>query len=220
MDIVIDTATNTAAELAFRIENVTRFPQDDNKYDPYTSCFNTSNAVAIQYCLDIIGKTKADIGCSNENMQLEDYIYEVINSTEVTNWLKEQSGYLGNLISSKKRRIYFDVEAFVFNLLMNSLGFQANVKLDITFEELSIFIYNNKLPCIIGGNFLSVSKVEGHMNAVVGYNKVGINELIVHDPFGNALTGYTDKNGSYVSYGTRFYADKYGHLRTVLISVI
>mgnify|MGYP001174128413 CR=1 FL=1 len=218
IDEIIDNAISIASEQAFQIEDIPCFPQEDNKYAPLSSCFNTSNAMCIQYCLTSIGKSKEDIGCSSD-MQLEDYIFEFINGSETTEYIKSNTSTLGNLVNSPKRRIYYDIECFVFNYLMNPLGFKAVFKTDLTYEEICSWLLYKKLPGIIGGNFKSVSSVEGHMNCLVGYNKVGLKEFIVNDPYGNALSGYTDKNGSYKHYGTRFYLE-YGFYRVILLEKV
>lgn len=218
LDTVIESGIEEAEKLAFRIENVDYLTQRDNINAPLSSCFNTSNAIGIQYDLKLIGKTKEDIGCSS-NMQLEDYLYEFINSTETTEYIKEHSNTLGNLLTSSKRRLYFDIECFVFNRLMNPFGFEATFYENLSYDEICQHLLTNKLPGIIGGNFKAVSSVEGHMNCLLGYNKIGLQEFIVHDPYGDALTGYNTAKGSYRQYGTRFYL-AYKCFRVILVERI
>jgi hypothetical protein len=216
-DIVMQSGLDTTSEAAFQLENVEYLTQRDNINAPLSSCFNTSNAMCIQYCLDIKDKLKEDIGCSS-SMQLEDYIFEFINGTETTEYIKQHSS-LGNLISSSKRRLYFDIECFAFNHLMNPLGFEAFFYDNLSYDQICFHLYDSKLPGIIGGNFKSVSSVEGHMNCLLGYNRIGLQEFIVHDPYGDALTGYSSTKGEYKHYGTRFYL-AYKCYRVILIQKV
>lgn len=218
LDQVVNTAISIAEDQEYQIDEVGFLTQTDNIDDPLTSCFNTSNAMSIQYCLSLINKTKKDIGCSG-SMQLEDYIYEFINGTETTEYIQQHSSVLGNLINSPKRRLYFDVECFVFNHLMNPLGFQSKFYTNLSYNQICDYILEHKLPGVIGGNFKSVSSVEGHMNCLLGYNKIGLKEFIVHDPYGNALTKYQSKDGKYMHYGTKFYLE-YNCYRVLLMSRI
>jgi hypothetical protein len=218
LDQVVNSGLDTAGEQEYQIDDVKYLTQVDNENVPLTSCFNTSNAMSMNYCLSLIGKTKTDIGCSS-SMQLEDYIYEFMNGTETTEYIKEHSSTLGNLLTSEKRRIYFDIECFAFNHLMNPLGFQAKVYTNLSYDQICNYILEHKLPGVIGGNFKSVSTVGGHMNCLLGYNKIGLKEFIVHDPYGNALTGYKIRDGKYMHYGTKFYLE-YNCYRVLLINKI
>ncbi len=205
----------------FLIPNVPYLTQRDNANQPFTSCFNTSNAMCIQHCLNLIDKTKADIGCSNENMQLEDYLFEFMNSKETTDWMKANTKIWGTWIWDYSRRTVYPIEAWAFNHFMNDFGFKATFREDLTYDTLCNFIEVSNLPCIIGGDFSSlVSSVQGHMNVFVGFNKTGMKELITKDPFGNALKYYKDFNGDNMSYGTKYFVRKNGIIRTVTIECI
>lgn len=203
----------------FSIPNVPAFTQRDNKIDPSISCFPTSSAMVMQYCLNLIGKGKEAVGCSS-SMQLEDYINQVISSKEVDDWMKANTSKLGKWIWDYNKRTIFCVEEYVFNLLMNPLGFKATSGVGITYKAFCDFISTNQLPCVISGDFRSVSKVQGHMNCVFGFNNVGIQTLLVNDPYGNALTGYKDQNGANMSYGLKFYLKAGNTLNVLLISKI
>jgi hypothetical protein len=205
---------------SFKIENVPYYTQRDNATAPYVSCFPTSVAMAMAYCLQSIGKTKADIGCSDK-MQLEDYINQVLDSTELDIWTKSQVKVLGSWILGTPKRQILATETYVFNLLMNKLGFTAEAHTDLTYNGVCDWIETNKLPAVISGVFTSVSKVGGHMNCITGFSKIGIHEFIVNDPYGYALSGYTKfspEDSTGVHYGEKFYTkDSKGSLWVMLI---
>lgn len=203
----------------FNIENVKTFTQRDNVIDPSVSCFPTSVGMCADYCLTSIGKTKADIGCA-PNMQIEDYFNQVISSKEVNDWMKANTSKLGSWIWNFKPRTIFYVENYVFNMLMNPLGFKSVVSVDGDYDAFCSFISANKLPCVISGNFSSVSKVQGHMTCAHGFNKIGMKEIIVNDPWGDALTGYKSTDGANKSYGLKFFLKDKNKLNVLLISKI
>ena len=221
MDIS-ETISDAVSEILekYKIENVPCLTQRDNINKPSTSCFNTSLSMCIQYCLNLLGKDKKDIGCSNESMQLEDYVFEFLNSNETTEWMKKNTKIWGSWIWNYERRTIFPIETFSFNYLMNPLGFKATFTESKSYDEICDFIKENELPCVIGGDFSSVSSVQGHMNCLIGYNKTGMKEFIVNDPYGNALTGYKDINGEGLSYGIKFYIKPGNVFRVVLIEKI
>lgn len=191
---------------SFLIKDVPWLSQRDNKIDPGITCFPTSVAMVITYILNQEKLTKADIGCSAD-MQLEDYIDQVLNSKEITDWMKANTSVLGRWIWDYKRRTVYAVEAQAFNIMMGHLGYKATFTDQLTYDQICDALEVNKLPFIIGGNFSSVSKVSGHMNCLVGFNKIGLREFDTNDPYGNALTGYTNTNGWYMRYGTKFFCD-------------
>lgn len=190
----------------FKIENVEYFSQLDNKYDPSISCFPTSLAMCINYCLQSIGKTKIDVGCS-ENMQLEDYINYMLDDNQTTQWMKDNTSRIGSWIWNYKRRMLYDVEAYLFNRLMLPFGFKATFVSTKTYNEVCDKLEETKLPFVIGGNFSEISNVKGHMNCLIGFNRIGLQEVIVHDPFGNALNSF--KPGKYPTFGNCVYPIKF-----------
>ena len=213
--------------MEFLIDDVKAYSQRDNKYiDPESktnvasvSCFPTSLAMSMEYCLDTIGLNKTDVGCS-ESMQLEDYINLLLDDSITTYWMKQNVGRLGSWIWKYKRRTLYEVEVFIFNRLMKNLGFEAKAKYNLKYETICNVLEQNSLPMVIGGNFKSVSRVGGHMNCLVGYNDVGLKEFIVNDPYGNALTGYKDHNGAYLRYPIKFFERKNGTIYCIAISKV
>ncbi len=205
----------------FIIKGVPYFSQLDNKYEPFTSCFPTTMAMIIQFCLDEKGLDKEAIGC-HKNTQLEDYLNELIYDETTTKWMKENQSIIGSWIWKYNRKTIYVVEAYIFNRLMNNYGFKANYT-EMTYDNYCINIETNKLPIAVGGNFSSVSRVKGHVCCGIGFNRIGLKELIVHDPFGNALKGYpqnqtqeqNNKDGFECAYGLRFFNN--GKFSSVLI---
>jgi len=196
----------------YLIENVNYFTQRDNQYiDPTSkrnvasvSCFPTSLAMCIDYCLLNGGYDKSSVGCA-EDRQLEDYINSLIDDSETKQWMIENQGRIGLWIWKYTKRTIYAIEAYIFNRLMNNLGYKAEEKYNWTYDTVCHALEQNEMPMVIGGNFSSVSSVGGHMNCLVGYNAIGLKEFIVHDPYGNAMTKYVDQNGSYVRYPAKFY---------------
>jgi hypothetical protein len=205
----------------FKIEGVKRFPQDDNVHDPMTTCFNTSSAMVMNYCLTLIGKDRTAIGCALQN-QLEDYIYEAIYDNVTKQWMIANQGKLGAAIWKWKRGLLFVVEEYVFNRLMNPLGFKATFYEGATYETICTKLKENNLPGIIAGNFSNLSSVGGHMNCLIGFNSVGVYEFITHDPFGNAYKQYKDKNGENMHYAARLFQTSSGKnsVNVILVSKI
>jgi hypothetical protein len=180
----------------FKLSGVPSFTQVDNKYAPYVSCFPTSVAMAMTYCLKLIKKDKTAVGCSPD-ISLEDYINMILDDPETLKWYNQNSVKLGSWIAgyfkSHQQRQVFAVEEYVFNRLMIPLGFKAVTNTGLKYEEYCNHIEQIKLPIILSGDFSSVSRIGGHMNTGIGFNKIGLKEVIVNDPYGNALQGYPVK---------------------------
>lgn len=196
---------------SFKLEHVPYFSQRDNKYQPMVSCFPTSMAMAMAYCLMQAGKMYEDIGC-HANTQLEDYLNELIYDDVTKKWMVDNQGRIGSWIWSYTRRTIYEIEAYVFNRVMNNLGYRASY-IDLTYDRYCELIELRQLPIVVGGNFKAVSRIGGHVCCGIGFNKIGLKELIVRDPFGDALKGYpqnqtkekNDQDGFEKAYGLRFY---------------
>jgi hypothetical protein len=205
----------------FKIEDVKYFTQRDNTDDPFNTCFNTSNAMAMDYCLTSIGKDKTAVGCNpSPKAQLEDYIYECIYDNVTGAWMQANVSRLGSWIWKYKRGVLYVVEEYIFNRLMNPLGFKATFYESISYAKVCETIKQNNLPGIIGGNFASVSPVGGHMNALLGYNSIGTPQFLTHDPFGKAFSRYADPNGADQQYPIRFFNIGKDNYNVILMSKI
>ena len=188
----------------FKIDGVPYYTQRDNKYSPHVSCFPTSLAMVMSYCLKQKNLTKVNVGCAPE-IQLEDYINLLLDDSETTAWMKKNQGRLGMWIWKYNRRTLYEVESYIFNRLMNMHGYESKTAYNFNYEKICSTLQSTKLPMVIGGNFSKVSKVQGHMNTLVGYNSIGLKEFIVNDPYGIATTGYTNQNGESVRYSFDFF---------------
>mgnify|MGYP001419365198 CR=1 FL=1 len=208
----------------FIIEGVPYYSQRDNQYQPNVSCFPTSMAMAMAYCLDLIHLDKTAVGC-HPNIQLEDYLNELIYDNQTKEWMIQNQGRIGSWIWKYQRRTIYVIEAYIFNRLMNQYGYNSKY-VDLKYDDYCNNIENTKLPIIVGGNFSSVSRVGGHVCCGIGFNRIGLPELIVRDPFGNALKGYpqnqsqeqNDKDGYENAYGLRFFGN--GKFASILIERI
>jgi hypothetical protein len=189
----------------FMIQGVDYFSQRDNKFHPSISCFPTSLAMVMSYCLKKEGKDKTAVGCSPE-MQLEDYINLLIDEDETTEWMKKNQGFLGSWIWKYNRRTIYAIEEYIFNRLMLPHGYKIKAEYSYPYQTICNILEQTQLPMVIGGNFSSVSSVGGHMNTLIGYNSIGLKEFIVHDPYGNALDKYeTLSKGEGIRYPVKFY---------------
>lgn len=204
------------------------FSQLIGKYKPYVSCFPTSNAMCLKHCLNLLGLKKDAIGCKDD-IFLEDYVNMLLEEPDTIKWIKENgakynSWWLSYLPNKNQRQIHA-IEAYVFNTLMNHLGYRADFKV-LTYDTYCETLEKNNLPIIIGGDFSSTTngKVSGHMNVGVGFNKLGVKEIITNDPYGNALKGYPyDSNvdnmrAEYIRYPAKFFVHKDGTIYGVVIS--
>ena len=224
LDGLFDTITEGWDD-TFLLPDFEYYSQRDNSIAPNISCFPTSMAMAMNHCLSLEGLDKEAIGCAAD-MQIEDYINESIESTEVKNWMKRNFRRSWWGWKYRNKRTIFSVEIKVFNLLMNPIGFTASYTGELTYDMYCAHMYYTSLPIVLSGNFKSVSRVGGHIVCGIGYNKKGLGEVIVHDPFGNALNGYprgqsiarNNAAGTARQYGTRFFIrNNKGHMRAVMI---
>ena len=209
----------------FKVEGVKYFSQRLETHDPFTSCFNVSNAMVMDYCLTSIGKDKTAVGCNaSPKALLGDYIYECIYDNVTGQWMSSNisTGKLSPVLWNYKRGILFVVEEYVFNRLMNPHGFKATFYECTSYEKICTTMQQNNLPGIIGGNFASVSPVGGHMNCLQGWNATGTPQFLTMDPFGKAFSKYTDPNGADQQYPVRFFQTKPGadSYNVILISKI
>ena len=187
------------------------FTQVDNKYAPYVSCFPTSIGMGMTYCLKSIGKTKLDVGCGAD-MQIEDYINHLIDDQETQKWIRDNDAKYGSWMAQYVRkgntaRQILYVESYIFNRLMNEHGFSAESLTNMTYDQYCQKIEENNCPIIISGKFSSSTRIGSHINCGIGFNRKGLKEVIVHDPFGNALDGYpsTEIKATAVRYPIKFF---------------
>lgn len=204
----------------FLIPNVPAESQRDNVYFPSSSCFNTELSNCMQHCLNLIGKDKTAVGCQL-SMQLEDYIYLATEDATTKAWIKANISKLGSWVLNYSPRTVYSIETYVFNRLMNPLGFKATFLESISYDKFCEKLEQTNLPMVIGGNFSSISAVSGHMLTAVGFNCVGMPEIIVNDSWGNGCTRYTDiKPAKEVAYSLRFFQVSGKNLNVVCIEKI
>lgn len=193
------------------IENVAYFSQRDNQYIDKEnntnvaniSCFPTSLAMCIDYCLILNGQNKTSIGCP-DSMQLEDYINQLIDDSDTLQWMKNNNGILGNWIWKYKKRTIYQVETYIFNRLMTEQGYKATFISNLDFNAICDKLEQTKFPIVIGGNFSEISQISGHMLCLVGFNREK-QTFILNDPYGNVLTKYSDQNGEKVEYSYKYF---------------
>ena len=168
------------------IANVPYFSQTDNAILASTTCYATSMAMVMTYCLGLGGKTKKDVGCP-QYAQLEDHLSTIIQSNETKLWIQRNWSKYGPWFLKYKPRTLAGVQEYIFNMLMTPHGYKAKFSSQITYENYCNYI-NEGYPVVIHGMFKSVSRVAGHIVVGIGYYKnEESNRLIVHDPWGNAL---------------------------------
>jgi len=182
-------------------------------------------AMCISYILNLLGKTKKDIGCG-DSMQLEEYIYQLTEDPDTKAYIKKEVSVLGSWVLQYSPRVMFFVEEHIGNRILNQLGYKAIFSSNLTYDGICDWIETHQLPVVIAGNFSSVSKVGGHMNCCHGFSKTTMKEFIVNDPFASCLNGYKDASptstaGHDVHYSYRFYLiDNAGHMNAILFSKV
>lgn len=198
------------------LEDVLYFSQADNRLFPGTTCYPTSMAIAIQYCLDVSNRDKTEIGCPREQ-QLEDFITEITQSSDIKKWIQRNTSKYGTWLLDYKPRVLAIVEEHIFNELMNKLGFKCIFRENITFEQYKAVIKTNQLPVVIHGKFGGIRGVFGHINCGLGWEA---DKIVVHDPFGNAVTDkYKSKeDGWFARYPQKFFVDKNGYMKCQIIT--
>ena len=200
--------------------------QRDNQYDDgasgNVSCFPTAVSMCIHYCLEQSGLDRTAIGCRAEQ-QVEDFLNETMDSDEVASWMEETfpKNWWGWGVSSIRE--IFAVEEYVFNKLLGSRGYAASTTDQLTYEAYKAQI-DSGMPCVLSGNFKSVSRVGGHMCCGIGYGD--LNTIIVHDPFGSALKGYptgqtqeqNDEDGYGIEYGQKLFMKANNKMTALIIT--
>ena len=191
----------------FLIPNVPLDTQKNNLYFPSSSCFNSSISNCMQHCLDILGLDKTAVGC-HLDQQLEDYIYLLSEANTTKTWIKQNLTKLGGVaVLQYSPRVLYGVETYMFNTLMNHLGYKATFLEGTTYDNFCNKMEQTNLPMVIGADFRTICPVQGHMLTAVGFNKIGLQQIIVNDSWGNACTRYTDgsKSCREVAYALRFF---------------
>lgn len=171
------------------LEDDIHFTQIDNEVTPKVACFPTSMGMGMIYCLQQLGLDKTSVGCP-DNVQIEDYINKLTSSPETLRWIKNKGvAMYGKWMLETIPRGNFYVEEYIFNKLMNPLGYKCNFLPTATYNQYCDLMEKNKLPIIIRGKFRPETKVSGHLICGIGFNKEN-KSFIVNDPFGNALENY------------------------------
>lgn len=80
----------------------------------------------------------------------------------------------------------------ILNQLLKAYGFEASFATTRQWSEVKNELTNRR-PVVLGGDFTA----SGHIICVIGFNSAG---YIVNDPWGDALTGYTDTEGRKLIY--------------------
>lgn len=80
----------------------------------------------------------------------------------------------------------------VLTALIRAYKFKTNFSTTSTWSQLKSELINRR-PIVLAGDFTA----SGHIITVIGYNSQG---FIVNDPWGDALTGYSDTEGSHLLY--------------------
>lgn len=165
--------------------NVEYFTQLDNKLFSSTSCYPTSMAMTMNFCLQRINRTKESVGCPS-TWQLEDFITNMSESNNVKQWLASEGvKKYGKWVLDYKPRVVAYTESHIFNLLMkDKFKYTATFKDNLTYKEICDQIEFNEMPVPIHGTFPFLQG-GGHICCAVGFVR-DKEILIVHDPFGNA----------------------------------
>jgi hypothetical protein len=210
----------------FKLDDVPAFTQMDNKYKPHVSCFPTSLAMGMSYCLKLRGLDKTAVGCGRDE-QLEDFINFLLEDSQTIKWIEDTNvkygGWFLPFLKKKMQRRILIVEAYLFNRLMSKFGYRARVNTFMTYDRYCVMIEEG-YPVILVGDFSSVSRIGGHVVCGIGYdNTLGVREVIVNDPYGNALLGYPKEGemlGSNVSYPLKLFFKSKNYMWGVILETI
>jgi len=172
-------------EMDYKLESFPYLIQTDNKLFSSTTCYPTSMAMAMKWCMKIASYSEYEIGCPL-SMQLEDYITQITESKETKAWIKRNVSKYGAWMLNYKPRTLAYVEEYIFNKLMNPLGFKSRFSANITYGAYCKHIKENNMPIVLHGDFSTVSPVAGHIVCGVGFRDDD-NSVIVMDPYGNSL---------------------------------
>lgn len=107
----------------------------------------------------------------NPRQQLEDELYQ---------WVIDRHGRQARTDNSVLQRLY------------HAYGFGGNFSTNRTWSQIQQEIIANR-PVVIGGYFTH----GGHIITIIGFDEKG---YIVHDPYGDALTGYRQTEGKSLHY--------------------
>lgn len=181
--------------------------QTNNLYNPFVTCFPTSVAMVIDYILTVEGKTVQEVGI--DEPQIEDFITKTAKTQRIKTWLLNNiswgQGYL------QKAWLVGSVEEKMFDDIMNSVGYDSHFDDSTSFEEVCTLLQSTNLPQVVCGDFSSANRqyghtVGGHINCAIGFNDA-TREIIVHDPYGYALSAGYKGSGYCVKYPwNRFFA--------------
>jgi len=117
----------------------------------------------------------------NPRQQLEDELYQ---------WVINKYGARSRTDNSVLQNLY------------RAYGFGGGFRTDRTWSQIKQEIIANR-PVVIGGYFTH----GGHIICIIGFDEFG---FIVHDPYGNALTGYSQTEGKGLRYPYIYMRDMCG----------
>lgn len=156
--------------------------QRDNKFSPRSAC----NVTTIQ------------MGLSRHFSITDDELFLLCNSMEMNNKIKSKYPkdyakwiYPDFIRKGSANEVFVVLLEAMYNT-MDSTRF-AKIEWNLTDQKI-INEINNGYPFGACGNF-----VGGHFVLIIGYD-LAKKVWIVHDPFGNWLTGYKDTKGAYLEY--------------------
>lgn len=185
----------------FKIDNVDYFIQINNSIKGSVTCYSTSMATALKYCLSRHKKTKLSVGCPQE-MQLEDYITALTQSVAAGVWIDNNVPKYGKWMKDYSPWTVSYVQSWAFNLLAAKakIPYRATFRSTVSYLQFCQILADTKLPQVIHANFDGISGVKGHIICGLGYNYDN-KTVIAHDPWGDARQRYANHtNGNYVEY--------------------
>jgi len=159
--------------------NIDYYTQRDNTIEPSNTCFPTAYAMAVNYIYGLCG-------VKPPQKELDEFIIKWMY--EKNDWLKKQINYSGEI----KARSLWDCYKHVKKELFNILPFQQTF-CKMTGIEIRETILESELPVVVG-TYLT------HGGHIVLATDVFDGGLICHDPWGDAKTKYSEKNGKDIQY--------------------
>jgi hypothetical protein len=158
----------------------------DGTFPGSKQCFTTCSWCFMSFYTNKID-AKDDVGLSK--------YFDDLETTIGLPGIGEEMKQKDNSIVGKSSQ-YWEVQKYGITTYLNRNGIKGKAVCNYVGYYNMIKLLVDSGPVILGTNTLG-GLSGGHIILAVGYDD---KNLIVHDPYGNALTNYKDTNGEYVSY--------------------
>jgi hypothetical protein len=178
----------------------------NGKFSGYAQCFSTSVWTAMSFFSLEIDATN-DLTLSKYVDDVEASVGNIPGLAEII--IKQNHSITG------RTSLFWDVQRIGMTMWLNNLGVKgkAVVELNAPYTRIKE-VLDMATPIVIGTDKMG-NLPGGHIVLSVGKTDV---QTIVHDPFGNPTTNYTNANGKYIylmdSYLSKYFSNKILYWKT------